>query len=327
MNYIKIFQDGGQSSKPSMHVVSSGDVAGKIANQYGLTLDQLQTYNPGVNLSKIKIGQALYITEPSKRSYKEGENREGYPGSNYKHQNVYTEGDMHDNGYAKLEIIKKRYTHAFNGLKQAGYSTEDALRLAPILAAQSIFESAWAYHKDDHNYGGHLNDGAGSGELSFNSEEEFWNKHIQNLNTKWPKWNTAKNIEQYHNIINHPEIKTETQYKKLQKTNPDLFIYAPYWDGNVDYLKNMNNTYRSITPYIQMLDYTQYQKSGGSIHIKKKNKGKFTDYCNGKVTDECIQKGKHSSNPTTRKRATFADNVRRWKHQNGGKLNYLKIFN
>ena len=60
-----------------------------------------------------------------------------------------------------------------------------------------------------------------------------------------------------------------------------------------------------------MNNILQFLKDGG-IHIKKKNKGKFTDYCNGKVTQECINRGKHSSNPITRKRATFADNVRHW---------------
>jgi hypothetical protein len=29
-------------------------------------------------------------------------------------------------------------------------------------------------------------------------------------------------------------------------------------------------------------------KQGSGIHIKEKNKGKFTSYCGGKVTDECI---------------------------------------
>lgn len=59
----------------------------------------------------------------------------------------------------------------------------------------------------------------------------------------------------------------------------------------------------------------------GGIHIKKENRGKFTEYCGGKVTQECIERGKHSSNPTTRKRATFADNARTWKHQEGGFIN------
>lgn len=53
-------------------------------------------------------------------------------------------------------------------------------------------------------------------------------------------------------------------------------------------------------------------KSGNKIHIKKKNRGKFTDYCGGKVTEECIRRGKNSSNPTIRKRATFAANARKW---------------
>ena len=59
-------------------------------------------------------------------------------------------------------------------------------------------------------------------------------------------------------------------------------------------------------------------KKGHKIHIKKENRGKFTDYCGGEVTNECIQRGKNSSNPVIRKRATFADNARKWKHQNGG---------
>lgn len=57
-------------------------------------------------------------------------------------------------------------------------------------------------------------------------------------------------------------------------------------------------------------------KSG--IHIKKSHRGLFTKYCNGKVTNECIQRGKNSPDPKIRKRATFAANARRWKHQSGG---------
>lgn len=61
-------------------------------------------------------------------------------------------------------------------------------------------------------------------------------------------------------------------------------------------------------------------KEGSKIQIKKKNRGKFTDYCGGKVTDACIQQGKKSPNPTIRKRATFAANARTWKHEQGGTL-------
>lgn len=59
---------------------------------------------------------------------------------------------------------------------------------------------------------------------------------------------------------------------------------------------------------------------GGGIHIKKANRGKFTKYCGGKVTSECIAKGKRSSDPAVRKRATFAANARKWKHAFGGNL-------
>lgn len=63
-----------------------------------------------------------------------------------------------------------------------------------------------------------------------------------------------------------------------------------------------------------------YLKKGSGIHIKKKNRGKFTEYCGGKVTDECIQKAKKSKNPKLRKRATFAANARKWKHEEGGSV-------
>lgn len=68
------------------------------------------------------------------------------------------------------------------------------------------------------------------------------------------------------------------------------------------------------------MNILEFLKNGSGIHIKEKNKGKFTSYCGGKVTDECIQKGKNSSNPAIRKRATFADNARHFKHRLGGSI-------
>ena len=68
-----------------------------------------------------------------------------------------------------------------------------------------------------------------------------------------------------------------------------------------------------------------YLKKGSGIHIKKKNRGKFTEYCGGEVTNECIQKAKKSKNPTLRKRATFAANSRSWsrKHLFGGLFEFI----
>lgn len=71
---------------------------------------------------------------------------------------------------------------------------------------------------------------------------------------------------------------------------------------------------------VERVDAIEAFKKGNKIHIKKENRGKFTDYCGGKVTSECIQRGKNSSDPKIRKRATFAANARKWKHQSGGIL-------
>ena len=69
------------------------------------------------------------------------------------------------------------------------------------------------------------------------------------------------------------------------------------------------------------MNYIDFLKSGNKIKIKKKNIGSFTRYCNGKVTTECIQRGKNSPSATIRKRATFAQNARSWsKHEEGGIL-------
>lgn len=66
-------------------------------------------------------------------------------------------------------------------------------------------------------------------------------------------------------------------------------------------------------------------KKGHKIHIKESQKGSFTKWCGGNVTSECIQRGKHSSNPKIRKKATFAANARKWKHENGGLFPSLKV--
>lgn len=70
-----------------------------------------------------------------------------------------------------------------------------------------------------------------------------------------------------------------------------------------------------------------FLKKGKGIHIKKKNRGKFREYCGGEVTDECIQRAKKSKNPKLRKRATFAANSRRWskKHFLGGLIEIVGI--
>ena len=61
------------------------------------------------------------------------------------------------------------------------------------------------------------------------------------------------------------------------------------------------------------VNYFSFLKSGGSIHIKPENKGKFTETKKrtGKTTEELT----HSKNPITRKRAIFAQNAKKWNHK------------
>ena len=63
-------------------------------------------------------------------------------------------------------------------------------------------------------------------------------------------------------------------------------------------------------------DRIPYNKKGNKICIKKENKGKFTEYCGGNVTDACIQKGKNSSDPKIRNHVQ--------KHQLGGITKLIK---
>lgn len=70
-------------------------------------------------------------------------------------------------------------------------------------------------------------------------------------------------------------------------------------------------------------------KEGSGIHIKKKNEGKFT--ASAKKVDESVQEHAHNvvnnPNATTlqKKRAQFAINAKKWKHQEGGTLQSYQI--
>jgi hypothetical protein len=58
-----------------------------------------------------------------------------------------------------------------------------------------------------------------------------------------------------------------------------------------------------------------------SIHINPKNRGKFNAL--RKRTGKTAEQLSHSKNSLTRKRAQFAINARKWKHELGGYLDYL----
>ncbi len=74
----------------------------------------------------------------------------------------------------------------------------------------------------------------------------------------------------------------------------------------------------------------ELMKKGSKIKIKESQKGSFTRYCGGNVTEECIRRGKNSPNPRIRKKAIFAQNARGWskkKHKNGGVIDTTIVKN
>ena len=169
-------------------------------------------------------------------------------------------------------------------------------------------------------YDSYLN-AAKNSDVMYNAEQTY-NKDMRKYGA-----NNVDSFDQYFKneadgllrnmfIEGTPEyIKSKWYYpdkKQLEKWNSHLI---PYINNIRDYLETGVKPEHVIEPAI----VTAYKK-GGSIYIKKKNRGKFTDYCGGKVTQECITRGKKSSDPKIRKRATFAANARRWKHLFGGTI-------
>ena len=130
-------------------------------------------------------------------------------------------------------------------------------------------------------------------------------------------------LTDYINNLSTKELKK--LYKKINPGYKELMVRPKYDDSWGDAVKKALIQVGQNTTDPNHIDYRDpitFAKKGGSIHIKKKNRGKFTDYCGGKVTQECIARGKKSKDPKIRKRATFAANVRKWKHSNGGILKY-----
>lgn len=128
--------------------------------------------------------------------------------------------------------------------------------------------------------------------------------------------------------LNNQEMSAISKQKLTSLPNsfqslPELNTYNAFAFGGNLFDEVVGNGFNQVFPMMQQEQTVQaanIAKDGGGIHIKKKNRGKFTEYCGGKVTSECIARGKRSSNPTTRKRATFAQNARNW-NAFGGWLN------
>lgn len=132
-------------------------------------------------------------------------------------------------------------------------------------------------------------------------------------------------VEQIKNQILNDE---ESKLWPILAQNPEMFYEAMRQleksgdEVTLDRLKNFVKHAQEMN--ILKEGYPQYFKNGRKIHIKESQKGSFTRYCGGNVTSECIARGKASPDPRIRKKATFAANARKWKHSDGGIINYFK---
>lgn len=146
----------------------------------------------------------------------------------------------------------------------------------------------------------------------------------QNLGISFDKSDIGKE-GLFSNTVTH-------KYNQLKKEQSDaiksaLNAYSNSFNNNNEnaFLSSLAGVKANGGPLVMrysglMSPFGNRYSDGGKIHIKKANRGKFTKYCGGKVTSECIAKGKRSSDPAVRKRATFAANARKWKHAFGGDL-------
>lgn len=109
----------------------------------------------------------------------------------------------------------------------------------------------------------------------------------------------------FRNISDNPQ---QSYYQRLidNKLSDEVSKYA--LGGEV---KPVNLTDADIAGIRMMA-------SGGGIHIKPENRGKFTAYKErtGKTTAEAL----HSPDPHVRQMANFARNAAKWKHADGGNL-------
>lgn len=135
-----------------------------------------------------------------------------------------------------------------------------------------------------------------------------------------------KNKELFSKILNNKDgvsINNESEVvipSGFQLKSSSAIVYDN--NGNIIPISQRDNFLINDIRYKQggKMNVLEFLKNGSGIHIKEKNKGSFTRWCGGNVTEECIRRGKASSNPKIRKKATFADNARHFKHSLGGQI-------
>lgn len=157
-----------------------------------------------------------------------------------------------------------------------------------------------------------------------------WAGSLAEMDSELSGWSAKYNLPRYSYMTPKQKAVIHDLFQRRFGGNTDYTNYGevssllrqnPNWETATQYAKTLDES--RIGQIIRGLEDLGYRKQGGKldflkkgnkIHIKKKNRGKFTDYCGGKVTNACISRAKASGNPTLVKRATFAANARKWKH-------------
>jgi hypothetical protein len=209
-------------------------------------------------------------------------------------------------------------------------------RLNPGKKVEIKFEDSGVYNKDgSRNWSSQaalLKQGASKTALSlhnFGAARDYRlvvdGKTVPVSNTKLYKdviWGAAKQTG-LHTIgewdVAHVGLAKEgtgNSWQELADKFPDVFKTQLAKD-TIEGLKKAGQS-KYLTQLARPLATVGYSKEGGKIHIKKKNKGKFTEY--KKRTGKTTEEAKHSKDPKVRKMANFAANAKKWKHQEGGQL-------
>ena len=123
--------------------------------------------------------------------------------------------------------------------------------------------------------------------------------------------NIPMNQRQYNDILNTPVSKIDDVINNLPRFgNGRRFNWENIYDQNGITFPYTNFFYDPTTPAESLFKFKKGKDSG--IHIKKKNRGKFTAL--KKRTGKSASWFKEHGTPAQKKMAIFALNARKWKH-------------
>ena len=120
---------------------------------------------------------------------------------------------------------------------------------------------------------------------------------------------TEEQMKQLEQLIKE-EVEMDTRLGNFGYDAPGFKTDKKFFKGATDRKKGGILSRRN--PDNQAVGEINLEEDSG-IHIKKKNKGKFT--ATKKRTGKSTEELTHSKNPLTRKRAIFAQNAKKWNHK------------